>query len=266
MDFLNAILGGLPLWSPVVICPLLFLAGFVDAIGGGGGLISLPAYMLCGLPPHVMIGTNKLSSTMGTAIATLKYARTGYMVWWLCGLCALTALAGSTIGAHLSLLSSPTFLMVFMLVALPVIGFYVLFKKDLGQRAKGKPAFGRRKTAVLCMAIAFACGVYDGFYGPGTGTFLILLLSGLARLDIFETAGVTKVVNLTTNVAALVVFLANGTVLVGLGILGGVFNIAGNYLGAKTFSDRGAAVVRPVILVVIVVFAVRIVLQLAGIV
>ncbi len=265
MDLLDFLLGGLPLWTLLVICPLLFVAGFVDAIGGGGGLISLPAYMLCGLDPHVMIGTNKLSSTLGTTIATVSYARSGYMVWWLCGLCAATALVGSAIGSHLSLLASPTFLMIFMLVALPVIGFYVLAKKDLGERSAGKPPFGRRVTAALAMAIALVVGVYDGFYGPGTGTFLVLLLSGVARLDIFKTAGVTKAINLTTNVTALVVFLANGTVLVGLGLLGGLFNIAGNYLGARMFSARGAKIVRPVILVVLVVFAARIVLQLTGV-
>lgn len=266
MDLLSFFTGGLPLWSLLVICPLLFVAGFVDAIGGGGGLISLPAYMLVGLDPHVMIGTNKLSSTMGTTIATIKYARSGYMMWWLCGLCIITALVGSAIGSHLSLIASPTFLMIFMLIALPIIGFYVLFKKDLGARSADKPAYSRRKTAIIAMCIALAVGVYDGFYGPGTGTFLTLLLMGVARLDVFKTAGVTKAINLTTNITALVVFLMNGTVLVGLGLVGGVFNIAGNYLGARMFTSKGASIVRPIILIVLVVFAVRLILQLAGIV
>ncbi|MEE8716935.1 MAG: TSUP family transporter [Coriobacteriales bacterium] len=266
MDILSFFTGGLPAWSLLVICPLLFVAGFVDAIGGGGGLISLPAYLLCGLDPHLVIGTNKLSSSLGTAVATAKYARTGYMVWWLCGLSAITALAGSTLGSHLSLVASPSFLTVFMLVALPVIGFYVLFKRDLGV---GDPAGGmtysRRRTALLSMAIALVVGVYDGFYGPGTGTFLMLLLTGVAKIDVFKAAGVTKAINLTTNVTALTVFLANGTVLVGLGLAGGAFNIAGNYLGARMFSRKGASIVRPIALVVIVVFAIRLVLQLAGI-
>lgn len=265
MDPAQFILGGLEPWCLLILCPLLFIAGFVDAIGGGGGLISLPAYLLCGLDPHLTIGTNKLSSTMGTTVATLKYARGGYMEWRLCGFCVLAAIAGSSIGSHLSLIASTTFLMVFMLLALPVIGFYVLFKKDMGTRPRDFAPAGRR-TVALSMGIALLVGVYDGFYGPGTGTFLMLLLTGLAKLDIYKAAGVTKTINLTTNVTALTVFLMNGTVLVGLGLVGGVFNIVGNYLGARMFSSKGAAIVRPVILVVVVVFAVRIVLQLAGIV
>lgn len=127
------------------------------------------------------------------------------------------------------------------------------------------PVDNPRRTALLCMAIAFVVGIYDGFYGPGTGTFLMLLLTGAAHLDVFKAAGITKAINLTTNVTALVVFLLNGSVLLGLGLLGGFFNIAGNYLGARMFSQKGSAIVRPIILVVVAVFAVRLILQLAGI-
>lgn len=262
MDILNMILGGLPLWSLALILPMVFLAGFVDAIGGGGGLISLPALMIAGLPPHLAIGTNKLSSSMGTAIATLKYARNGYMVWSLCAVGIVAAIAGSSLGAHLMLGASDTVLNAFMLVALPIIGFYVIRKKDL---VSNKAPFSKGGTAALVAVIAFAIGVYDGFYGPGTGTFLILLLTGLARIDVFKAAGVTKAINLTTNVAALVVFLTNGTVLVALGLIAGVFNIAGNYLGATMFQNRGSNIVRPIILVVLVVFAAHLIAQLTGV-
>lgn len=264
MDLVQFFTGGLPAWGLLVICPLLFVAGFVDAIGGGGGLISLPAYMFAGLDPHLTIGTNKLSSTMGTTIATIKYARSGYMEWRLCAFCVVTAVVGSAIGSHLSLVASTRFLMVFMLIALPIIGLYVVFRKDLGTVGRNEGP-SDAKTFALSMLIALAVGVYDGFYGPGTGTFLMLLLTGAAKLDVFRAAGVTKAVNLTTNVTALTVFLMNGTVMVGLGLLGGAFNIAGNYLGARTFSSKGAAIVRPVILVVVAVFSVRLILQLAGV-
>ena len=262
MDFVGFITGGLPLWGLAIVLPLLFIAGFVDAIGGGGGLISIPAYLFCGLPPHLAIGTNKLSSSMGTSIATWRYAKNGYIPWKIAGLSVITALLGSFLGARLALVASDRLLMIFMLVALPIVGFYVIYKKDLNN---DKPAFGASKTAILCMAVAFVVGIYDGFYGPGTGTFLLLLLTGVARLDVFKAAGVTKAINLTTNVTALIVFLASGTALIGLGITGGIANIAGNYLGAKLFSNKGSAIVRPIILVVSVVFAVRLVLQLTGI-
>ena len=262
LDFLSFITAGTPWWTLLVICPLLFIAGFIDAIGGGGGLISIPAYMFCGLPAHQVIGTNKLSSSMGTLIATAKYVRAGYVDWKLTLPCVAMAFAGSAAGAQLSLVASERFLMYFMLIAIPVVAFYVLRSKNIGA---AREPWSRRRTVAICMGVALGVGVYDGFYGPGTGTFLMLLLDGLARLDIYKAAGTTKVVNLTTNIAALATFLANGTVLVGLGLVGGLFNIAGNYLGARTFTHKGSKIVRPVILVVLGVFAVRIVLQLTGV-
>ena len=262
METLVALMGGLPLWALPVICVMTFVAGFVDAIGGGGGLISLPAYLFCGMPPHLAIGTNKLSSTMGTTVATIKYARSGFMPWKLCIPCVIVALIGSALGARLTLFADETFLMWFMLISLPVVGFYVLSKKEL---ASDKPAFSEGRTMVVASIVAFCVGVYDGFYGPGTGTFLLLLLTGVARLDVYHAAGTTKAINLTTNAAALAVFLTSGVVVIALGILGGIFNIAGNYLGANLFTDKGSKIVRPIILVVLVVFAARIILQFAGV-
>ncbi len=262
VDFAQFFLGGLPAWSLLIIAPLLFAAGFVDAVGGGGGLVSLPAYILCGLPSHAAIATNKMSSTMGTTIATLKYARRGYMDWKFCIPSVVLAICGSFLGSNLALLASDQLLIIVMLVALPIVGGYVLFKKDISPKA---PAFPFGKTVALCMLIAFTIGIYDGFYGPGTGTFLMLLLMGVARLDVFKTAGVTKSINLTTNVTSLAVFLVNGEVLIGLGLLAGLFNIAGNYLGATYFSNKGVGIVRPIVLVVIAIFFVRLVLQLLGI-
>ena len=95
MDLVGFITGGLPLWGLAIVLPLLFIAGFVDAIGGGGGLISIPAYLFCGLPPHLAIGTNKLSSSMGTSIATWRYAKNGYIPWKTAGLSVITARRGS---------------------------------------------------------------------------------------------------------------------------------------------------------------------------
>lgn len=259
MDILALVTGGLPAWTLALILPMLFIAGFVDAIGGGGGLISLPAYLFAGLPPHLAIGTNKLSSSMGTAVAAAHYARQGYIPWRLSALAIAAAIAGSAAGARLTLIASERLIMVLMLAAIPFIGFYVLVKKNL---ETDKPSFSHGRTVALTMLIALVCGVYDGFYGPGTGTFLLLLLTGLARLDVFKAAGVTKAINITTNVTALAVFLAHGTVLIGLGLLAGAANIAGNYLGAHTFSDKGSKIVRPIILTVLVVFAARLIYQL----
>ena len=264
MDLLGIITGGgtISLWGFVLIAVMVFLAGFVDAIAGGGGFISLPAYLFAGIPVHAAIATNKLSSTMGTTVATAKYIRQGYMVWWLVPSSVVLALAGSSLGASLSLATDETIIRIIMLLVIPFAAFYVLKTKRMDiERAE----FSRPKTLAICGAIAFTLGVYDGFYGPGTGTFLMLLLPAVAHLTLDHAAGLTKAINLSTNVAALVVFLANGAVLIGLGLIAGLFNIAGNWLGAAKFTKDGARIVRPIILLVLVLFAIRLILELAGI-
>lgn len=244
----------------LIVCPLAFVAGFVDSIAGGGGLISLPAFIFAGVPVHSALGTNKLSSTMGTTIATIKYAISGYMVRAFVVVGVACGLVGSAVGSNLALMAGDTFIRVFMLVALPLIAFFVLKTKNLD--AFADDPLPRGKAIAITAFVALMLGVYDGFYGPGTGTFLILLLTALAHQDVRTAAGTTKAINLSTNVAALVVFLVNGAVLLPLGLAAGAFNIAGNYLGANKFMKSGSSVVRPLMMVVLVLFAVRLVVDL----
>ncbi len=257
LDLIQDIL--LPYWP---VFPAVFAAGIVDAIGGGGGLITLPAYMLTGLPPHQAIGTNKMSSCMGTTLATYRFAREGYINAKLAVFAVTLALAGSFAGAHLSLLISNTLFKWLMLGILPVAAFFVLKTKNFDIE---KDPFTFRKTCILSSVCAFTIGAYDGFYGPGTGTFLILLLTSAAHLTLKEANGLTKAINLTTNITSLAVFLANGTVLVPLGLLAGLCNMAGNWIGVSFFDKKGGAVVKPVILLVLTVFLVRTILELTGV-
>ena len=242
-----------------IICPLVVLAGFVDAIAGGGGLISLPAYLISGLPVHNAIATNKMSSTMGTVLATFKFARSGFIPWKLALSCVVAAFAGSSLGANLALLMDAHIFMMFMLVVLPATGLYLTRGNVL---VTEKKPFSQKKTTLLSMVMALFIGVYDGFYGPGTGTFLLLLLTGVAHLPLKGANGVTKVINSTTNIAALCIFLLNGKVLFPLGIIAGLFGMAGNYLGALYFEKGGARNVKPVILFVLTVFFIKIVYEL----
>ncbi len=242
-----------------IICPLVMLAGFVDAIAGGGGLISLPAYLISGLPVHNAIATNKMSSTMGTVLATFKFARSGFIPWKLALSCVVCAFAGSSLGANLALLMDAHIFMMFMLVVLPATGLYLTRGNVL---VTEKEPFSQKKTTLLSMVMALFIGVYDGFYGPGTGTFLLLLLTGVAHLPLKGANGVTKVINSTTNIAALCIFLLNGKVLFPLGIIAGLFGMAGNYLGALYFEKGGARNVKPVILFVLTIFFIKVVYEL----
>ena len=160
----------------LIVCPLVFLAGFVDSIAGGGGLISLPAYLAAGVPPHLALGTNKMGSTMGTVISTARFAKSGYIKWKLSLFAAACAIAGSIIiGSNLSLLASEKFLKGMMLFALPVVAFYVLKNKDMGDN-KNTGSLTEKQMMLISMAAALVIGTYDGFYGPGTGTFLLFLI------------------------------------------------------------------------------------------
>ncbi|MBM6828629.1 sulfite exporter TauE/SafE family protein [Anaerotignum lactatifermentans] len=240
----------------LIVCPLAFLAGFVDAIAGGGGLISLPAYLIAGLPVHMAIGTNKLSAGMGTAVATWRFWRKGYIPVREAVFGVLLALAGAWIGARAALLIPDGVFRVIMLVVLPVTGAYVMFGRRM-EREETESYASSLRTRALVAAVAFFIGIYDGLYGPGTGTFLMLLLTGLARLPLQKAAGVTKAINLTTNITALTVYLTSGTVLLLLGLTAGLFSICGNYLGARCFSKSGARVVKPVMIFVLVIFFIK---------
>ena len=248
----------------LIVCPLIGIAGYIDSIAGGGGLISLPAYLISGLPVHTSIATNKMSSCMGTAVATAKYARSGYIDWHLGVFCAAASLAGAALGANAALLISDALFRILMLVVLPLTALYVFKKKDLFS-GDARKVLTFRHTVILSSIIAFLLGMYDGFYGPGTGTFLILLLTRFAHMELHRANGITKVINLSSNVSSLIVYLLNGQVLLPLGLCAGAFSILGNYLGSRSFTKKGASIARPVILLVLCIFFVRTVLEMAGI-
>ena len=251
---------GVPFWGLIVVCFLIFIAGYVDSIAGGGGLISLPAYMIAGLPTHAAIATNKLGSAMGTTVATWHYAKSGFIQIKLALPSIACAIIGSAFGSNLVLLVDDFLLKVVLIIILPLTALYVMRSKKLSN--ENVSTLSTRKTMLVCAVIALIIGAYDGFYGPGTGTFLMLLLTGLAQLRLDAAAGITKAINLTTNLAALAVFLYHGQVLIPLGLLAGVFCIAGNYVGSHQFTSKGSSVARPITLIVIVIFLIKVIYDL----
>ena len=234
----------------LIVCPLVFLAGLIDSIAGGGGLISLPAYLIAGVPPHIALGTNKTSSSMGTVVSAAKLAKNGFVDRRTAVPGGLCAVAGAIVGATISLYVEDTVITHMMIVILPVVAFYVLRSRTLGESEKTGTLTGGRLIGAVC-GIGLVMGIYDGFYGPGTGTFLLLLLTGLAHLDTRRAAGTTKVMNLSSNLAALATFLINGKVYYSLGLVSGLFCIADHYIGSSLVVRGGRRVVRPMILVVL---------------
>ena len=242
----------------LIVCPLVFLAGLIDSIAGGGGLISLPAFLIAGVPPHMALGTNKMSSVLGTSMATWRFAKNGYIqlkkvIWFI-----VAALIGSTIGANLTLHVSKRIVEYMMIGVLPVVAFYVLRNKKMGDDTLAH-TIPEKKSFLIALAAAFVIGVYDGFYGPGTGTFLILILTGAARYTMKEAAGTTKAINLSSNVAAIITFIINGKVIYPLGLAAGLCSILGNYIGSGMVMTNGQKIVRPLVLVVLTILFVKII-------
>lgn len=246
----------------LIICPLVFIGGLVDAIGGGGGLITLPAYIISGFPVIFAIGTNKISASMGTFTAFIRFIRDGYMPLKLSAVGVIFAFIGSSLGAKTALLISDYAFKILMLIIIPVTAWYVFKSQDLLREQKNVADEITSRTYFVCALVALGTGFYDGFYGPGAGTFMLLLMAGAAHLSVQRANGVTKAINFTTGISALAVYLMNGKVIIPAGIIAGLFSIAGNYIGAKFFERGGAKAVRPVIMVVLSLFFVRVIYDL----
>ena len=241
----------------IIVGTAVFLAGFVDAIAGGGGLISLPVYMMVGLPAHNAIATNKMSSTCGTALSTVRFLKNGLIHMKLALPSVILAIIGSTIGAHLALITNNDILEKIMIPILPITAFFV-FNKNLFHDHHHSFKITRR-TMLVSLTAAFVVGIYDGFYGPGTGTFLLIILTIFGHMAIKHANGQVKAINLTTNISALTVYLINGQVMISLGLFAALCNMAGNYLGSGMMMTKGSKIVKPVIGVVLVMLLLKMV-------
>ena len=249
---------GISIETFIIVLPLVFLGGLIDAIAGGGGLISLPAYLISGLPTHIALGNNKFSSCWGTIVSTLRYFKHGMIDVKIAVISAVFALIGSYSGTKAVLLLNPEFLRYILIFLLPVITLFTILKKDIGSVDTSHTISGIRKVILSIMA-SLLIGFYDGFFGPGTGSFLILFYAIILKYDFVVANGNTKVINSASNIAAMVTFLINGKVLLALGIPAAIVGIAGNLIGSKLVIKRGSRFIRPVFIGVFVLLFLKII-------
>lgn len=235
-----------------------FLAGFLDSIAGGGGLIALPAYMLTGMPMHLVYGCNKFAAACGTTIATLRYWK-NKMVELPVGLtAAVGAFACSTISSNLVLILNEQTLKTMMLVALPVVAIITLLNKNMGSE-NHSDIFSKGKKYALALFIGCLVGFYDGLFGPGTGTFALIAFCLIMKYDMRTATGNAKCLNLASNYASLVVFILAGTIYWSIAIPTAISNIIGNFVGAGVAIRKGAKVIRGMLMVVIVLLFIKMV-------
>lgn len=235
----------------LIVCPLVFLAGFVDSVAGGGGIISLPAYLMAGLPAHLAAGTNKVVNGCGTLMATVKYFRNGKVSLRPAIVAAVGALAGSTLGAKLASMISDAALETAMLIALPCVAVFLVVKRDFGKDDAPAATISLRREMTVSALIGLGVGCYDGLLGPGTGTFMILCFTAFLSMDLLTASGCSKAANLASNVGSAVVWILNGSVLWKLAAPALVCNILGNWFGARYAIKGGSKKIRGMMFVVL---------------
>ncbi len=234
-----------------------FFAGFIDAVVGGGGLIQLPA-LLIQLPQTalpVILGTNKIAALTGTSLAAQRYARHFRFNFQLLAVIGLFALIFAYIGAQMVHHFNPDVLRPLLFVILLAMALYTYFKKDLGQAKSKSLPFSSQ--LIYGSLLACVVGFYDGFIGPGTGSFLVLGFVVLLGFDFIQASAYAKFINVITNASALFVFVQQGNYLLELALLMSISNGAGSWIGSVTALKRGNGFVRKVFLLIVVILLIR---------
>jgi uncharacterized membrane protein YfcA len=237
--------GDMEVWILAILCGAYFAAGFIDSVAGGGGLVSLPAFLLTGVAPELALGTNKMAASIGTAASLTAYARKGFVLWRLACVGIPCALLGGFAGSKAILLFDGA-----------NIGKILVFFLPLGMLAtlaSGKETFheqapGFASVYVHTPIICFVLGLYDGFFGPGTGSFFILAFHFIVKIGLIHASATAKMCNLTTGLGSLIAFALHGKVLYALVVPLAAANIAGNIVGARLAMKIGPLFVRKILL------------------
>jgi uncharacterized protein len=244
-------------WTALLLAA--FFAGGIDAIVGGGGLLQVPALLLTlnGYPTALLLGTNKLASVWGTGSAAVVYNRKVRVDRVEAAAMAGLAFVGAVIGALIASQLSTKALKPIVVVALLGVLIYVWRNPTVGATSEPKLTASRRRIVTLVGGTGI--GFYDGFIGPGTGSFLVFLLVGAVGLAFIEASAIAKVVNTATNLGAILWFASHGNVLVGLGLAMGAANLAGSQIGSRLAIAKGSTWVRKVFLIVVCALLARLI-------
>lgn len=249
------------LGSLLIVCPFIFLAAFIDAIAGGGGIISLPAYMATGIPIHYALGSNKFSACFGSILASYRFYKQGLVQIRTAVISGAAALIGSTIGARLTFYFSDGLFKKLLLCVIPLVAFFILSGKkqkiEIGTEAE---SISKKKSFVIASMIGFFIGGYDGFFGPGAGTFMLLANTSFLKMDIRTASGNAKIANLASNVAAMTTFALAGKVMYVLAIPATFCSIAGAYAGSHVAMNKDTKYIKHVIIIVLILLFIKIII------
>ena len=247
-------------WTPELILIALvaagFVAGFVDSIAGGGGLITIPALLLSGMPPIMALGTNKLQSLFGSGSATWAYASRGHVDLKSQGPTFFISAAFSALGAWVATQVSSDWLRAFLPILMIAIGLYFLLKPDISDESRA----ARFTPAIFAATAVPAIGFYDGIFGPGTGSFFMLAFVMLAGYGLLKATAHTKTLNFASNIGAFAIFAASGAIDWKAGLAMGAAQFFGARTGAHFAMNRGAKIIKPLLVTVCFALALRLLL------
>ena len=245
------------LFTLLILSVLAFMAGFIDAVVGGGGLIQLPALLvtLPNSPLPTIFGTNKIAALSGTSMAAFQYAKRIRFNVKLLIVISVASFIASYFGAKIVSIINPATLRPIILIILIAIAIYTFIKKDLGKVETKQLSLTRQM--ILGAAIGLIIGFYDGFFGPGTGSFFVLAFVVILGFEFVQASAYAKIVNCMTNISALIVFIRQGNYIIGIAILMAVFNIAGSVIGSKMALKRGNGFIRVFFLIIVTIMIIR---------
>jgi len=256
MDF-SSLFAEYSLLTLVILSFLAFMAGFIDAVVGGGGLIQLPALLvtLPDSPLPTIFGTNKIAALSGTSMAAFQYAKRIRFNVKLLGVISIASFISSYFGAKIVSIINPATLKPIILVILIAIVIYTFIKKDLGKVETKQLTLPRQM--ILGAAIGLVIGFYDGFFGPGTGSFFVLAFVVILGFEFVQASAYAKIVNCMTNISALIVFIRQGNYIIGIAVLLALFNITGSIIGSRMALRRGNSFIRIFFLIIVTIMIIR---------
>ncbi len=243
----------LELWQYPLVFLAALAAGFVDSIAGGGGLITIPVLLSVGLDPQTALGTNKLQASFGSGSATWHYAQAGTVELRDCLRGFLITLVGAALGALAVQQVGPDFLRKAIPILLVAVALYMILKPRVGER----DVHARMPRAVFDLVFGLLIGFYDGFFGPGTGTFWAMAYMVWLGFNMTKATGYTKVMNFASNLSSLALFAVGGTIVLLVGLIMGAGQLLGARMGARMVISRGTRFVRPIFLSVVFVLVAK---------
>ena len=263
MNFLMTTIDGVELWIVLLICFGVFFASFMDGIGGGGGIVSVPTYFIgfTGMNESTKfaLGTNKLSASIGTIFSLARFMKNGFVIWRLALPGMVLAYSGGMVGSWLKSYTNELVLKYLLIVILPIMAVFTLMSKKWPD--KPGQIDPKKQMLIVCLA-SLVIGAYDGYYGPGCGTLLMLVCIRMGKLDSRNAAGTVKVINLASNIGGLVGDCMAGFVFYRVGLIAAVASIAGHYMGAGVTIKNGSKIIKPSIIIVLLLLTIKIITEL----